>query len=167
MAQPISSQESGITYQIVLASLPGDDKPPPSHSANVNLKKADKSYKTLSKGLFLDVRLATSLLIATIDPRPYLLGSVIGIAKPIYDWKFNKIVPKKLESDGDQSDFGRMNYEGKASYVLVGLLGPFFVAGLSQKSCLPLSLGIIGFNGFNFWHEATSRFIRWIDPLTS
>ena len=166
MTQPISSQDSGITYQIVLASVPADAKPP-QYSANVNPKKPDKSYKALSKDLLLDVRLATSLLIAAIDPAPYLLGSAIGIAKPIYDWKFNKIVPKKLEGDANQTDFGRMNYEGKTSYVLVGLLGPFFVAGLSQKSCLPLSLSIIGFNGFNFWQETTKRFIRWIDPLVS
>lgn len=173
MTQSISSQDSGITYQIVLASLPTEEKPP-NFSADpvLNPKTKVKSYnnkpfKSLSKSLFLNVRLATSLLIATIDPRPYLLGSAIGIAKPIYDWKFNKIVPKNLEGDSDQTDFGRMTYEGKTSYVLVGLLGPFFVAGVSQKSCLPLSLGIIGVNGYNFWSEATNRFIRWVDPLTS
>ncbi len=113
------------------------------------------------------MRLATSLLIATIDPKPYLLGSVIGVAKPIYNWKFNNIVPKRLEGDANQTDFGRMTYEGKTTYVLVGLLGPFFAAGLSKNLCPPLSTGIIGFNGFNFWQEVTERFIRWVDPLTS
>ncbi|MCH9634155.1 MAG: hypothetical protein S4CHLAM7_08980 [Chlamydiae bacterium] len=165
MTQPVYSSQDMPTYQIVVTALPAEDNsPPPSYSADVvNDPKKQKEYKSkkLSNELFFDFRLGASLLIAKVNPLVYICGAAFGVGKPLCERYFKQIVPKNLQVDTNQKDFGKLKMEDKLAYVLVGLLGPYFVALSIQNTHPLLSMGIVGFNGYQLWEEITQRLIRW------